>query len=165
MRRMRQDHMVNILLPLALLLMFAVSAVAVVLFAARVYRSTVENSALNQESQTALAYVCEKVHSADSAGTIRVGTLEGSDALILEEIRSGERYNTYIYMYNGELKELFVKAGASVPGSSGRTVAVLESFSVTAARDDLLSFTCTDRAGRTAEAVVTVRSEGGAAHE
>ncbi len=163
MRRERQDHMVNILLPLALLLMFAISALAVLLFAAKIYRSTVENSTMNDESRTALSYVSEKIHSGDSSGCVRLESLQGVDALVLEQSYAGEIYCTYVYQYEGMLKELFVKAGTEIPLSAGRTILELESFSMTAYSDDLLLFTCTDHSGQSASAYVALRSEGGAA--
>ncbi len=162
-KRVRQDHMVNIMLPVALLLMFAVSALAVLLFATRVYQSIVRNSAQNDASRTALSYVSEKIHRLDAAGKISLDTVEGQAVLVLEQEHGESRYNTYIYVHDRELKELFVKEGTSVSLSSGRTVLEVERFDMESLGDGLLRFTCTDAAGQTATALVALRSETEAA--
>ncbi len=162
-KRMRQDHMVNIMLPVALLLMFAVSALAVLLFATRAYQSIVRNSAQNDASRIALSYVSEKLHRLDASGKISLDTLEGQEVLALEQEHGEDRYRTYIYVYDGELKELFVKEGTSVSLSSGRTVLELERFDMESLGDGLLRFTCADTAGQTATALVALRSETEAA--
>jgi len=156
---MRQDHMVNIMLPVALLLMFAVSALAVLLFATRVYQSIVRNSAQDDASRIALSYVSEKLHRLDAAGKVSLDDLEGQPVLVLEQEHGQSRYNTYIYIYDRELKELFVKEGTPVSLSSGRTVLEVERFDMESVADGLLRFTCTDAAGQTATALVALRSE------
>ena len=162
-KRMRQDHMVNIMLPVALLLMFAVSALAVLLFATRAYQSIVRNSAQNDASRTALSYVSEKIHRLDAAGEISLDTVEGREVLVLVQEHGADRYTTYIYVYDQELKELFVKEGTSVSLSSGRTVMEVERFDMESLEDGLLRFSCTDTAGQTASALVALRSETEAA--
>ncbi len=162
-KRMRQDHMVNIMLPVALLLLFAVSALAVLLFATRAYQSIVRNSAHNDASRTTLSYVSEKIHRSDNRGEISLGTVEGRDVLLLRQEHGEDRYDTYIYVYDQELKELFVKEGTSVSLSSGRTVMEVERFDMESLGHGLLRFTCTDTAGQTASILVALRSETEAA--
>lgn len=159
MKRMRQDHMVNIMLPVALLLMFAVSALAVLLFATRVYQSIVRSSARDDASRIALSYVSEKIHRLDAAGKVSLDTVEGQSVLVLEQELGESRYNTYIYVHDRELKELFVKEGTSFSLSSGRTVLEVERFDMESVGNGLLRFTCTDDAGQTATALVALRSE------
>jgi len=162
-RQSRREHLVNILLPMALLLVFAVSALAVLLFATRIYQNTIENSALSEVSGTAVSYISEKIHSGDSAGSVRLEKRNGTDMLVLAQTLNGEVYETCVYEYRGELKELFIKAGADMPLSSGRTITQLKAFSVSAVGDDLLLISCTDPSGKTVRTMVALRSEGGAA--
>lgn len=154
----RRNHMVNILLPVALLLLFAVSAMAVLLFATRAYRAIVEDSAGDDASRTALAYVSEKLHRQGSAGEVSLGAIEDRQALVLAQRFGGEAYNTYIYEYDGTLRELFVRAGTEVFPAAGRAVMELEDFAMERLTDRVYRFTCRDGAGRTASAVVTVRA-------
>lgn len=158
MGRTRQDHMVNILLPVALLLMFAVSALAVLMFATRTYQSTTQNSSRNDSSRIVLSYVSEKVHRYDSAGKISIDTVDGHEVLLLEQEHGENRYYTLIYMYENELKELFVKADSTMDLAYGRTVMEISDFKMEYAGDELLRFICTDTSGVTASMLVAVRS-------
>ena len=53
----RQNHMVDFLFPVALLFVFALSALTVILLATRVYQTTTENSSLNYTARTSLSYI------------------------------------------------------------------------------------------------------------
>ena len=45
--RTKQKHMIDFIFPISLFFIFALCALTVLLFAARIYRSTTENSSLN----------------------------------------------------------------------------------------------------------------------
>ena len=82
---LRRKHMIDLLFPIALFFVFALSALTLVLFAARVYRSTTENSSLQYTSRTGLSYISEKIHQNDGNGAITLGSFDGCDALIMEQ--------------------------------------------------------------------------------
>ncbi len=70
---------------IALFAFFMACAILVILFGARVYKSTVEKSNANYSSRTLLSYVMEKIHQNDRAGGVSVGEFDGIPALILEQ--------------------------------------------------------------------------------
>lgn len=70
---------------IALFAFFMACAILVILFGARVYKSTVEKSNANYSSRTLLSYVTEKIHQNDRAGGVSVGEFDGIPALILEQ--------------------------------------------------------------------------------
>ena len=70
---------------IALFAFFMACAILVILFGARVYKSTVEKSNANYSSRTLLSYVTEKIHQNDRAGGVSVGEFDGMPALILEQ--------------------------------------------------------------------------------
>ncbi|MGI6110665.1 MAG: DUF4860 domain-containing protein [Bilifractor sp.] len=70
---------------IALFALFMACAILVILFGARVYKSTVEKSNANYSSRTLLSYVTEKIHQNDRAGGVSVGEFDGMPALILEQ--------------------------------------------------------------------------------
>ena len=113
--RTQQNHMIDFLFPVALFFVFAVSAMTVILLATGIYRSTTEHSSLNYTARTSLAYICEKIHQNDAGGDVALGTFDGCDALILRQTRGEDTYQTYIYVYENELKELFIKDGVEAP--------------------------------------------------
>lgn len=156
----RKTHMVDFLFPVALLFVFALSALFVILLATDVYRSITENSSLNYTARTSLSYITEKIHQNDAQGDVSIGTFDGCDALILKHNYNGSAYKTYIYVYENELKELFVKDGLEFTASMGKTILSVEDFSMRTVQDKIFQFSCTDADGQEASTVVGIRSGG-----
>lgn len=156
--RTKQRHMIDFLFPVALFFVFALSALTVILLATRIYQATTENSSLNYTSRTSLSYISEKIHQQDTGGDVSLGTFDGCDALVLRQEQNNTSYCTYIYCYQNELKEIFLKDGANSSASAGQTILKVQEFSVAQTKDGLFSFRCTDEAGQTAASLVAVRS-------
>lgn len=156
--QLKRRHMIDLLFPVALLFAFALSAVTLILLAAGIYRSTTENSSLQYTSRTGLAYLSEKIHQCDESGGVFLGTLDGYDALILEQTYGDDIYRTYIYHCEENLKELFIKDGVEAAAENGRTILEVRDFAVEQISDHVLRFTCTDTQDRTSYAVIGVRS-------
>lgn len=49
----------------------------------------------NYESRTVLSYLTEKIHQNDN-GTVTIGSVDGTDSLIIRQDYDGEEYCTYI---------------------------------------------------------------------
>lgn len=156
--RTRQTHMIDFLFPVALLFVFAVSALTVILLAADIYRSTTAHSSLNYTARTSLSYISEKIHQNDTGGQVSIGIYDGCDALILEQEYNQTAYRTYIYVYENELKELFAKKDTEFPASTGKTILAVEDFSMDTVKNGVFRFSCTDADGQTASTVVGVHS-------
>lgn len=156
--RTRQNHMIDFLFPVALLFVFAVSALAVILLAANIYRSTTEHSSLNYTARTSLSYISEKIHQNDTGGDVSIGTFDGCDALILKQEYNGETYRTCIYVYQGEIREVFAKEGAKITTDTGRTILEVEDFSMETVKDGVFRFTCTDTNGQEASTTIGIHS-------
>ena len=83
--RLKRRHMIDLLFPIALFFVFALSALTLILLAARIYQSTTANSSLQYTSRTGLAYISEKIHQNDEDGAVYLGNFDGQDAVILEQ--------------------------------------------------------------------------------
>lgn len=156
--RLKRRHMIDFLFPIALFFVFALSALTLILLAARIYQSTTENSSLQYTSRTGLAYISEKVHQNDENGTVYLGSFDGCDALVLEQEYEEETYYTYIYISEQNLKELFIKEGAEADAEDGRTILEVQDFTTEQISDKLFRFECTDMKERTSSIVIGVRS-------
>lgn len=156
---LRRKHMIDLLFPIALFFVFALSALTLVLFAARVYRSTTENSSLQYTSRTGLSYISEKIHQNDGNGAITLGSFDGCDALIMEQELGEKTYLTYIYANDQSLKELFIKSGVNAKAADGRTILDIQNFSIRQLSENLFRFDCTDAKGQTSSTIVGVRSK------
>ncbi|MCI8996687.1 MAG: DUF4860 domain-containing protein [Lachnospiraceae bacterium] len=156
--RTKHRHMIDLLFPVALFFVFALSALTVLLIAARIYQSTTEHSSLHDTSRTSLSYISEKLHQSDEAGSVSLGTFDGCDALIIQQTHGEHTYYTYIYSYEGQLRELFVKAGVNTSASSGMAILEVQDFSMEELSDGLLKFSCTDQEGQTTSSMIGLRS-------
>lgn len=156
--RTKRKHMIDFLFPVALFFVFALSALTVLLLAAKIYQSTTESSSLNYTSRTSLSYISEKIHQNDSDGAVTLGTFDGCDALIMKQTAGSETYYTYIYADGKELKELFIKEGAPAKASAGRTILEIEDFSMEQIGDSLLRFSCTDQKSQKASTLIGIRT-------
>ena len=151
-------HMMDMLFPLGLLLAFAASAVMVILMAANLYTRIAEDSSRAYTARTVLAYVTEKVHQNDAAGGIRADTFEGCPALILERDNEGVTYCTYLYAYDGALRELMVQQGTEARPGDGREILPLKEFLPRQETDNLIYVSSTDENGKTAESFLNISS-------
>lgn len=157
--RTKRKHIIDFIFPIALFVVFALCALTVLLLAARIYQSTTENSSLNYTSRTGLSYISEKIHQNDVNGNVSIGELDGTPALLMEQTYDDAVYYTYIYTYNGELKELFVKDNASADLSAGKTILEVETFSMEEAGENLLRFRCVDKNDLEASIIVSIKSD------
>lgn len=157
--QIKRKHMIDFLFPVALFFVFALSALTTILLAARIYQNTTEHSALNYTSRTSLSYISEKLHQNDYEGSISIGSFDGCDAIVMEQKHENETYYTYIYAYDQELKELFIKKDVTASASSGRTILEVEDFSIEQLSDHLLRISCSDQKGQQASTIISIKSK------
>ena len=155
-----RKHSIDFLFPIILFLVFAIAAISVILFAARVYQREVESAQKNYNTRTSLEYLTEKVHRSDAQGAVGVGSFGGGDALVLEDSSDDgdARYVTYIYCYEGGLRELYARKGEDVDPSAGTEIIPLQEFHAELAGDHLLRLTCTDADGSSQSTLAAIRS-------
>ena len=150
---MKQERhfVVDILFVLALFAVFTVSALVLVTIGADVYQHTVHDMSRNYDSRTAMAYITEKVRQADSllengSPSVELGTLEQQPALILKEEIDGAYFTTYLYLYDGWLKELYIRED-SYPGeeisAAGQNILQLNALEYKQINESLLSVSMT----------------------
>ena len=124
-------------LGLLCLTVLALCLLLVLLTAASLYRNLVDRGEDSYVRRTALQYLTTRVHQAER---VEVGDLEGCEALILEETVEGEVYTTWVYCYDGWLRELCAVPGASLPPKAGETILEAETFDLQR-EDSLLTVT------------------------
>lgn len=162
--KIRRDtrHTIDFIFPLAVLFVFAVSAFAVLVLSAHVYASQTAASETAYASQTPLSYVREKIRQNDAAESISVGELDGVNCLVLtaggtdEDAQIG--YTTYIYAYEGMLKELTIRDGVDAEASAGRDILAVSDFTVEETADGLFCISCENSDGEETSMVLSERS-------
>lgn len=78
--------------------------------------------------RTAMGYLAAKVRQNDVSGAVSLAPLGGEQALVLREEVDGEVYETYLYCYEGQLRELFCPAGSDLSPSDGLAVVEADSL-------------------------------------
>lgn len=110
------------LMALVLFGLFAVCILSVILTGAGVYRKLTERDQVTYEKRTAVQYLTTKVRQADTAGWISAEEFEGLEALVISEDIGGTVYKTWIYCYDGYIRELFAAADSQMTLDTGEKV-------------------------------------------
>ncbi len=140
---------VDILFLLALFCVFLISALFIVLFGAKIYRTTVSNMDINFKSRTALSYVTEKMRQYDRSGGAAVIHYGDTPVLVLNERVNDVDYSTFLYEKDGYLTELTARADYDFDLNGGTEVVPIRDFHIERISDSLYRFTLTDMAGET----------------
>lgn len=154
----RHKHAIDLIFPIALFFVFAVSSFSVLILAADIYASTTDRLSTNDENRTALSYISEKIRQNDSNGAIDMVSVDGTDCLALSAVYNGTPCTTYIYVYDGCLKELFINDGIPVSLKDGRDIMQIASLSIDRLEDHLYLFTAVDSTGTESSVIASERS-------
>ncbi len=161
---MRKDkqHSVDLICLVVIFFLFIFCAISALLLGVRFYQNVVSESREHQSGRAAVAYLREVVRQNDAENVIYLSTFDGVDSLCLAQ--EGE-YVRYIYYYDGSLRELYTKVGASVGASDGDSIMELTAFSMELGDGgDLLTVSLEDSEGSTYELLIHI-SSGEVAYE
>jgi len=131
-------HTVDVLFVITLFAVFAISVIVLTGIGARVYQSVVDSMSENYSSRTSFSYVYNKIHQYDYDNRISIGTYAGEEALILSEEVNNISFSTYLYYYDGELKEIFTRTGQEFDPSFGTGILPVAGFSLSQVTDTLI---------------------------
>ena len=114
------------LMALLLFVILAVCVLAVLLTGADVYKRIVDRDQASYDQRTAFSFLTTKVRQADRMEAVSVrryeqvsGESTGCDILVIAEDIDGDRYETWIYCYDGYIRELFMAAESALPLEAG----------------------------------------------
>lgn len=154
----RSRHVIDFIFPIALFFVFAASSLVVLILAADIYASTTNQFQVNDKNRTTLSYISEKIRQNDTEGALSIQTIEGTDCLALSVDYSGTPCTTYIYAYEGMLKELFIQDGVSVSLRSGKDIMEITSLTIEPLGEQLYQFTTVDETGTASSMIAAERS-------
>ena len=154
-----KNHTIDILFVITLFCVFAISVIALTGTGAKVYQNIVDDMGKNYNSRSAFTYIINKVHQYDASDAVKVGTYEGCDAIILSEEIDNITYCTYLYYYDGSLKELFTRSGQEFDPSYGDDIMELTEFKVTRISDTLYKFDVTAVNNESHSLFIHIKSE------
>ena len=151
-------HTIDALFVITLFLVFAISVVSLTGTGASVYQSVVNKMSGNYSARTSFSYIYNKVHQSDVDGLVSVGTYAGGDALVISEEIDNITYCTYLYEYEGKVKELFTRYGQDLDPAFGTDILDVKSFKITKVTDSLYRFDITPDKSADETLFVHVRS-------
>ena len=124
----KQKFKVTSLIVLTIFCIFAICTMTVLLTGAQVYESLADRSQEQFEQRTVARYITTRVRQSDVANELKVAEFGGQSALVFRELIEGNYYDTYVYCYNGYVRELFVSAEGSFGPEDGEKVLKVESL-------------------------------------
>lgn len=162
----RDKSIIDVLFLLILFGVFLVCALFIVLFGAKIYGNTVNNSNQSFNSRTSLAYITEKIRQHDNSSGIEI-TGSGKEATVkLSQNVDGRIIVTYLYCYDNKLMEYTTNEGNVLNKQYGTYIMDLSDFNVNKCGDRLYSFSLADMEGNNTDFFVSLYSEPeGGSHE
>lgn len=143
------EHTIDRVFLLALLALFAATAFLVVSIGAKQYHSIADSMTANYETRTVSSYLEEKMNQNDVAGSVAVTSIGDFPAIALSETVNDTVYTTYLYCYDGYLREITVSDGTAVLPEDGQKIIETKALSIDMVSSNLYCFTITDTAGNT----------------
>ena len=153
----RQHKRVQFIVLIVLLSFFVGMSFMIVSLGARGYQRINEASKETFYTRTPLSYLRMKVRQADQVNGLTVSTIQGQSALVLQEEIDDVYYQTWIYCYEGTLRECYVGSGMVFEPDAGDVVMELAHLEVTWQGDHQLRFNITSRSGTQMEESITLQ--------
>lgn len=145
----RQANKIDSIFVIALFTVFAITSFLLIFIGAKQYQHTANAMDSNYESRTISSYLTEKVRQHDCDSAVYLCKLEGTTALALESIENEVTYITYIYYYDGVIREIIVTDTSVFSLASGQEIVATSGFSAEQSQPDLFKITITTNDGNT----------------
>ncbi len=141
----RKKSIVDSLFLLLLFGAFLLSALFIVLFGARIYQKTADTTNRNFGLRTSVSYITEKIHQMDSLDGVSVLPVDGTEVLRLTTVAETGTYYTYLYYYDGYLKELTASESMTFRKENGTDILELQDLTIKQISPSLLYFEVTTK--------------------
>lgn len=112
-------HSIDALFVLFLFALFATMALLVTSYSAVAYKNSARQMEERFNKQTCINYVTAKIRANNEKDKITITDFNGINALCISDSFNGEQYSTYIYQYDGMVRELFANDKADIDPSAG----------------------------------------------
>ena len=139
----RRQGAISAMAVLLLFAMFALLSVGVLTAGMTVYQKTRTKADSVYHRRTSLSYIANQIRQADRLDGVEVVQFHGSDALSLRQTYWDTNYYTYIYVWDGQLRELFFEEGLELPPESGAIIVELTQMSVSVSEEGLIHLSLT----------------------
>ncbi len=152
----------NLLFSMLLFLVFVLCALFTVLVGGRVYENVSARMEENYTGSVALNYIANKVRQGDHVDAIEVKDMDGTSVLELSQVINGTEFVTWIYYYDGEIRELFTDPNDGLGLEDGLSIITSEGLQFEMTGQLLTIETAGENGG---SLYLSVKSGGGTLHE
>ncbi len=145
-RNPRNHHASSMLFLLLLFASLVLTGELLICMGTGVYGEILSSMNHSSNVRTASAYIRQKLRQGQDQGALRVDVLDGCDAIVLQQYLGDDFYETYLYCYDGELRELMIRKGTgdSFAADSGTAIASMDAMSIEKnPKTNILSITMT----------------------
>jgi len=155
-------RVIDVLFTLSLFCVFAAASLIVVYIGADVYRSTIHSMDIGFEVNTTLTFVSTKMRQHDIDGGIRIDTLEGQNALVLEHVIGEAVFETWIFHYDGFLRELFINQEntGALALWAGQELIRVYAFDISVSDEHIVTISARSTDGTQARKLIGIRTAG-----
>ena len=162
---MKRGNAAGTVATLALTCIFGVTLLMGIFAGAAVYQRVGDRVEKSAGERVGLTYITAKLHGfdglmSDGESAIQVGEMGGGDAVYLMENLDGVNYETILYVYDGQLREMLCLQGGEQEPAFGEAIGPAQSLRVEQPKDGLLRLEYTGENGETRSADVWLRSGG-----
>ena len=151
-------HIVDILFVIALLCLFAVSAMMLIILGANIYKSTMHHMSDNFNNRTSYAYIVQKIRQHDETGSVSAGTFDGTPCLTMKDDIDGISYTTYMYESDGYICELLARSDQEMTLDAGAKIMPADDFTIEQENERLYHVLIKNSNGTDAEMYISTHS-------
>ena len=154
----RETHRIDSIFIMLLFFLFALTAFVLIMIGVRQYKATANAMDYNYEIRTVTSYLREKTRQNSSNSSISIENITGTNALCLKSTIKDNVYNTYIYYYDGSLREMYIQDGTSFTLNLGQQIVTISGFDMVKTDDGLIIVTISDSFGGTTDMYLSSNS-------
>lgn len=154
----RETHRIDSIFIMLLFFLFALTAFVLIMIGVRQYKATANAMDYNYEIRTVTSYLREKTRQNSSNLSISIETIDGTNALCLKNTLNNTIYNTYIYYYDGSLREMYIQEGTPFTLNLGQQIVTISGFDMVKTDDGLIIVTISDSFGGTTDMYLSANS-------
>ena len=154
----RETHRIDSIFIMLLFFLFALTAFVLIMIGVRQYKATANAMDYNYEIRTVTSYLREKTRQNSSNSSISIETIDGTNALCLKNTLNNTIYNTYIYYYDGSLREMYLQDGTPFTLNLGQQIVTISGFDMVKTDDGLIIVTISDSFGGTTDMYLSANS-------
>lgn len=146
------------ILIMLLFLTIVILSVMIILLGKNIYSVINEERDANYEKRVSLSYVANKIRQSDKKNSVRIESLNGKNAVVINDTYDGEVYETWIYFYDNAIYEMFTDAGSEFNPDDGMRILDVESLNIEKLKDNLYKFTVKSNEG-SSELILSLYSD------